>query len=430
MASSSRMLIVQVAALGGDLINQYPELFEQLSLEFKPLVSPFPAVTSTAQATFRTGRDTGGHGIVGNGLFDRLRCRVDFWNQSSRLICLPRIWQRWRQAGRTVGMLFWQQSLGEAVDLILSPAPVHKHGGGMIQDCYSQPSDLYGTLCRQVGRSFNLFHYWGPLASIRSSRWIAEATAALLRNPQLAPDLLLTYLPHLDYVLQQHGPLDTRRVSKACGELVAELRKILDAARAAGYEVVIWGDYAVTPASQVVWPNRILSRAGFMHTRMIRKMLYPDLYRSRAWAMVDHQVAHVYVADGADVQRVLQLLRQHEGVAEARMREPTEHPNCGEIIITAAAGAWFAYPWWEDDCQAPDYAAHVDIHNKIGFDPCELFWGKLLPPGVSLDPTRVKGTHGRAEAAAAVASTVDLPGPIGTLQELSQALGGWLDTHA
>src|SRR5262249_29874807 len=44
-----------------------------------------------------------------------------------------------------------------------------------------------------------------------------------------------------------------------------------------------------------------------------------------------------------------------------------------ELVLLAAPDAWFAYPFWLDDRQAPDYARTVDIHRKPGYDPSELF---------------------------------------------------------
>src|SRR5262249_27905345 len=93
------------------------------------------------------------------------------------------------------------------------------------------------------------------------------------------------------------------------------------------------------------------------------------------------------------------------------------HERSGELIALADADAWFAYLFWLDDRQAPDYARTVDIHRKPGFDPCELFFDPklFLPKGramwrllqkklgfrtlfdvVPLDPSLVRGSHGLA----------------------------------
>jgi len=406
-----KLLVIEVAGLGWNLVERYGALKLGSGLELQPLKPCFPAVTCTAQATFRTAAPAARHGIVCNGRFDRRTCKTDFWNQSAGLVDGARIWAGARAAGHRVGVLFWQQSLGEQADLILSPAPIHKHHGGMIQDCYGQPPSLYAGLCAAAGRPFNLMHYWGPLASVRGSQWITTATCAVLTDPALAPDLLLTYLPHLDYVLQRYGPDDERAVRPALRETAAMLATIVQAARATGHEVLVWGDYAITPAAQVVYPNRRLRDAGLFQARAVGRRTYPDLYASRAFAMVDHQVAHVYVRESGDLAAVRECLAGTAGVESVEPAGPElAHAEAGDLILTAAPGAWFAYPWWEDRAEAPDYATHVDIHSKIGFDPCELFWG-WPPPAVSQDARRVRGTHGRNDApTGAAASTRALHG--------------------
>jgi predicted AlkP superfamily pyrophosphatase or phosphodiesterase len=275
----------------------------------------------------------------------------------------------------------------------------------MIQDCYCQPPELYPQLCAELDRSFSLLHYWGPLASVRASRWIADATLAVLARPASAPDVLLTYLPHLDYVLQRHGPLAEGAVRPALRDTTALLGQLVDAAKAAGYEVLVWGDYAIAAAHGVVFPNRRLREGGLFVPRQVGRRTYPDLQASRAFAMVDHQVAHVYVNEPADLAVAQDCCRDIEGVADIARPDRAADPESGDLVLTAAPGHWFAYPWWEKAREAPDYARHVDIHNKIGFDPCELFWG-WPPPAVSLDPSRVHGTHGRADLPACAGSTL------------------------
>jgi len=156
-----KLLIVQVAALGYDLVRSHHGLSWE-GLEVRAADSIFPALTCPVQASFRTASTPAVHGMVANGIFDRHLMKPMFWEQSARLVQGPRIWQNFRQVGKQVAMLFWQQSLGEDVDILLSPAPIHKHHGGMIQDCYAKPDGLYASLCRQIGRPFDLMHYWGP----------------------------------------------------------------------------------------------------------------------------------------------------------------------------------------------------------------------------------------------------------------------------
>jgi predicted AlkP superfamily pyrophosphatase or phosphodiesterase len=408
--NGNKLLVVQAAALSHEVARG----LNLDGIRFRPAQGVFPAVTCTAQASFRTGSLPAAHGMIANGLYHRSLRKVLFWEQSSALVTGPRIWEDFRRAGGKVAMLFWQQSMGEDVDILLTPAPIHKHHGGLVQDCYGKPDGLYADLCRRLGGTFKLHQYWGPAASAKAGDWIAAATAEIMADPALAPGLCLTYLPTLDYDFQRFGPSHAKSLP-AIKKLRQQLVTLLAAAKRNAYEVVIFGDYAVTECpGGAAFLNRALADAGLLKTRDVRGRLYADLHASRAFAMVDHEVAHIYVADPADIPAVRQLVTGAAGVAEvldaeAQSRAGLRHANSGELVAVAREGCWFAYPWWRNSAQAPDYASHIDIHNKPGFDPCELFLS-LFPPGVSQDTGRIGGTHGRIGAGreTALASTVDL----------------------
>ncbi len=428
--SDNKWLIIQVAGLSHELATSHPA-FAALGLTFHPAESVFPAVTCTAQASFRTAAPPMKHGMVANGVFhDDLRKPL-FWEQSSALVSGPRIWEAYRASGRRVALLFWQQSLGESVDLLLSPAPIHKHGGGMVDAVYSKPHDLYDRLRARVGRPFRLHRYWGPLASPAASDWIADATVALLDSPDMAPDACFVYLPALDYDLQRFGPRDAR-CDAAVAAVVRELTALRDAARRHGYALLVFGDYAIGPANKAAFPNRALRDAGLLVTREVRGRLYPDINESAAFAVVDHEVASVHVRSAALCGATLRTLRATEGVAEVLDRKAQyaaglRHARSGDFVIVALPGYWFAYPWWDKDKEAPDYAGHVDIHNKPGYDPCELFFG--WPPGtVSRNTARIRGSHGRVGAGRQIAwaATSELGHPA-TLIELAAALRSQLE---
>ena len=429
MADNKRLLIVQVAALGYELLRRHDALGWQ-GLSFRPAQSVLPAVTCSVQASFRTATLPASHGMIANGLFHRELNRPMFWEQSAGLVAGRRIWEEFRAAGGRVGMMFWQQSLGEAVDLVLSPAPIHKHHGGMIQDCYCQPPGLYESLCRQIGRPFKLQQYWGPLASAKVGDWIAAATAAVLAGPPSAPHLLMTYLPSLDYDLQRFGP-EHPKAALALHKTLGQMSLLVAAARREEYDILIFGDYAIADAREAVYPNRALRQAGMMNVRNVRGRLYPDFHTSRAFAMVDHEVAHVYVRDSSDVRAARQALAALPGVAE--MLEPgrkadcgIDHANSGQLVILAQEGRWFAYPWWASKTERPDYATHVDIHNKPGFDPCELFFG-WPPMSVCQDTSRIRGSHGRTGSGREVAWASTLPlAEAGTLVDLARGVREWL----
>lgn len=393
-----KLLITQVAGLSMELAHRIaPKGMD--GHEWQAAQSVFPAVTCTAQATFRTAAPPARHGMIANGLYHRSLCKPMFWEQSARQVEGPRIWDAFREKGGRTGLLFWQQSLGEDVDMVLSPAPIHKHHGGMIQAVCEKPDGLYDRCCRTLGRRFSLHHYWGPAASPRSSQWIADATCALLYNRKDAPELCLTYLPALDYDAQRFGPRH-ERVLRVCEGMAEQIRQLRRAAEDNGYDWLFFGDYAIGPVSGgAVLPNLALRQDGLLDTRSVRSMSYPLLYSSRAFAMVDHEVAHVYIPHADDVPTVRRLMESLDGVERVLDRAAQQdagiaHANAGELVLIAAPGRWFAYPWWTEKSEAPDFAGHVDIHNKPGFDPCELFWG--WPPGsVSTNTERIGGSHGR-----------------------------------
>ncbi len=427
MKTPRKLLVIDVAAFGWNLVER---LGAKSPVAFRKAETVFPAVTCTVQASFRTGLPPSGHGMAGNGLWFPALGRVMFWEQSASLVAGARTWK----PGTRVGMLFWQQSLGESADVIVSPKPVHRHHGGMIQDCYSRPHDVYADLCRRIGRPFNLMHYWGPLASVRVNDWIVAATCELMRSRELAPDLLFTYLPGLDYELQRRGPDHPRSFQPACPhplgggagrcleKTLSDLSNLWKTAAETGYDWLVFGDYAIEAVTGgAVFPNRALREAGLFEVRKVGGRAYPDFFASKAFAVADHQVAHVFVHDPADLPRVRAILERLPGVGSVRGRD---HARAGDLVLVAEKGWWFAYPWWTDRKEAPDFASHVDIHSKPGYDPCELFLG--WPPGtVSQDTSRVRGSHGRVGPGCEVAwaSSFDLQPEGGGVLDLARAVG-------
>ncbi|MCF6159105.1 MAG: alkaline phosphatase family protein [wastewater metagenome] len=425
-----RILLLQIAALGYNFLIKNLNGRRLFNLDVKPIHGVFPALTCVVQATMRTASHPMKHGIVGNGFFFKEQWKPLFWEQSIRLLQQPLIWDDFRLRGGTVAQMFIQQSLGPGSDILLSPAPIHKHHG-IIMDCISEPPGLQVRLRKEIGGVFPLHRYWGPMASVKSSQWIAQAGISVMRNER--PDLLYTYLPHLDYALQRTG-LYSDTSKRAFIEVYSLIHEIMDAAKKERYRVILFGDYAITPAWNVVFPNSILKKAGLLKTRYIKGMLYPNFYTSSAFCIVDHQIAHVYVVDQKLVEEAKSLFSTVPHIEKILYGDKREeagigHPRSGELILVAEKGAWFDYRWWEDVKEAPEYAFRVDIHNKPGYDPCELFWG--WPPFVSQNPQKIKGTHGRVDKHEPIfyATDIELPGNPGTLTELSASIKNLLDSE-
>ena len=378
-----------------------------------------PAVTCSAQATYLTGLYPSGHGIVGNGWPDRDLAEVHFWKQSNRLVAGEKLWEslRARRPGLRVANSFWWYNLGSSVDLAVTPRPIYRADGAKLLDIASWPSDLAGRIKGDLW-DFPFGAFWGPFAGLDSSQWIADCARWIEHHEK--PDLHLVYLPHLDYDLQRHGPaspqadLARAEIDKLAGRLADDLER-------AGVEVVILSEYALTAVDRAALPNRLLRERGWLVAKDERGHEVLDTFHSKAYAVCDHQVAHVVVRDPALLPEVRAALAALPGVervlGEAEQRaEGLWHRRSGDLLLVADARSWFAYNYWLEDARAPDFARTVDIHRKPGYDPCEL----LVDPAVRLpwlriaafllrkklgfrsllrltplDPQLIRGSHGR-----------------------------------
>ena len=369
-----KKLNVVAAGLGYGLLERSGAT-EMAGLRFAPRESAFPAVTCVAQASLRTGLGPAGHGIVSNGWWSEDLRRPLFWEQSARIVRGPRVWDALRASGGTVGLFFFQQSLGEAADVVVSPAPVHKHGGGMIMSCYTKPTGMEPVLRRLCGR-FPLWRYWGPFASAKVGRQCIRYFEEMTNVHDV--DEAYLYLPTLDYAAQRSGP-GSSAASAALKEFRRQIERLSDICMRRGCEMSVTGDYEIAEVvEEAVRPNVVLRRAGLFRTRTVGGMSYPDFYQSTAFAMCDHEVC-VVLGEGRD-EAVRRLLATGDF-------EPAPAAEAGTPpVLLAKKGSWCGYEWWTDRREAPDFASHVDIHNKPGFDPKELF---LFCRGT------VRGTHGR-----------------------------------
>jgi predicted AlkP superfamily pyrophosphatase or phosphodiesterase len=392
---SEKLCIINVVGLTPRLLEHAPRI---ASLgEAKPFRSPLPAVTCTCQATMLTGRAPRDHGIVGNGWYFRDTQEIRFWQQANSLIQGEPFYHDVETA-----KLFWWFNQSARVRWSATPKPHYGSDGSKVFDIIDR-TDL--NLQDRLG-PFPFFHFWGPAAGLASSRWIADASALVLSNHR--PELTLVYLPHLDYDFQRHSEPDLTRVS----EVDACAATIIDAADAAGVRCIVVSEYGLVPVSRPLHINRILRENGWLTVRdgPFGEMLMPG--ESKAFAVADHQLAHVYVNDSSLIDPVRSLLSSVPGIE--RVAAPAEleldHPRSGELIAMAAPDAWFTYYYWTDDRRAPDFARSVDIHRKPGYDPCELFMTsklramrKLMQKKlgfryrmdvIPLDASLVRGSHG------------------------------------
>jgi predicted AlkP superfamily pyrophosphatase or phosphodiesterase len=349
-----------------------------------PLGGVTPAVTAAVQSTYLTGLPPSGHGAVGNGWLFRDTMEVRLWQQSNRLVQAPKVWEA--APGVTCANLCWWFAMYSSADVTVTPRPMYPADGRKIPDCYTKPGELRDRLQAELGQ-FPLFKFWGPAASIDSTKWIAAA--AKLVDAQFNPTLSLVYLPHLDYDLQKKGPA-LPEIRGTLGELDAVAGDLIDFYEGRGARVIVLSEYGIVPVSRPLHPNRVLRSAGLIAYRMELGREMIDIGGSEAFAMADHQIAHVYVRDPARVAEVRALFEGVPGVGEvldeAGKREyGLDHERAGELVLIAEPDSWFTYYYWEDDAKAPDYARTVDIHRKPGYDPVELF----LDPAIRVPPLAI-----------------------------------------
>lgn len=377
-----KSLTVVAAGLGYNLLERNDAL-EIAGLKFSAAPSVFPAVTCVAQASLRTGLSPAEHGIVSNGWWSEDLRKPLFWEQSSRIVRGRRIWADRRLEGGTVGLFFFQQSLGEDADVIVSPAPIHKHGGGVAMSCYTKPTGMAQILDKLCGR-FPLWRYWGPLASPKVGRMCISWFEAMTDAHDV--DEAYLYLPTLDYAAQANGP-NSSGAKSSLKEFRRQLERIADICMRRGCSLKVVGDYEITEvAAESVRPNVVLRRNDLFRTRTVAGMSYPDFYQSTAFAMCDHELCVVYGEESENAANLLLATGDYElPPSNSRLQTPNSQ------ILLAREGSWCEYAWWTDRREAPDFASHVDIHNKPGFDPKELFF---FNSGI------VKGTHGRSCAVA------------------------------
>ena len=419
-----RTLVILVVGLTPSLVGEHTPNLARLASRggMRPLETVVPAVTCTVQSTLVTGLMPSGHGAVANGWYFRDLAEVLLWRQPNRLVTGEKIWEAGQARDRsfTCAKMFWWYNMHSTADWSATPRPMYPADGRKIPDHYTHPSDLRDELDARLGR-FPLFKFWGPLADITSSDWIAKATLHVMRTRR--PTLTLTYLPHLDYNLQRLGPdLKNHRLQKDLSEIDGLCGELIETAERTGHRVVVVSEYGITPATGAIHINRALRGQGLVAYRMELGREVFDPGASTAFAVADHQVAHVYVRRKRRIPEVRAVVEAIEGIEavwgeEEKRANGLDHPRSGELVAIAKPGRWFSYYWWFDDARAPDFARTVDIHRKPGYDPVELFFDPdLRAPQLSaawklmrrkmgfrglmdvISPSRtdlVKGTHGR-----------------------------------
>ena len=415
-----KTVVLNVVGLTPSLIGENTPFLSRWAAKGKisTITPPLPAVTCSAQATYLTGKMPSEHGIVANGWYFQEECEVKFWRQSNKLVQSPKIWETARQIDPnfTCANLFWWYNMYSSVDFSVTPRPMYPADGRKLPDIYTQPPTLRSPLQQKLG-TFPLFEFWGPKTTINSSRWIAESAKQV--EQQYSPTLSLVYLPHLDYNLQRLGP-NHPAIAKDLQEIDQVCQNLIEFYEAQQASVIVLSEYGITSVNQPISLNRVLREAGYITVREELELELLDAGASSAFAVADHQVAHIYVNDPDKISAVRKLIEQVPGVAsvlgdEEKKELGLNHARSGELIAIADPNAWFTYYYWLDDKKAPDFARTVDIHRKPGYDPVELFIDPQIPFSflklgwillkkqlgfrtlfdvISLNASLVKGSHG------------------------------------
>jgi predicted AlkP superfamily pyrophosphatase or phosphodiesterase len=401
----------------------------------------FPAVTCTAQSTYVTGKTPAAHGIVANGWYNRELAEVQFWKQSNHLVTAPKIWDTFRAENPkfTCAKLFWWYNMYSTADYSITPRPMYPADGRKVFDIYTHPFSMRTEIKKTLGE-FPFPAFWGPAAGVDSrqfkadavSTWIAES-AKWIEN-EYQPTLSLIYLPHLDYNLQRLGPghpdhfkcnfasqpmrdpeiaKDLQRIDNTTADLIAFLEQ-------RGVECIVLSEYGITNVDTPIHLNRRFREKGWLAIKEELGLELLDAGASKAFAVADHQIAHIYINDPSIAPQLMSTLHDVPGIervldAQGKMEFGINHKRAGDLIAISKPDAWFTYYYWLDDFKAPDFARTVDIHRKPGYDPVELFLDpaikfpmlkiaskllkkklgfRMLMDLIPLDATLVKGSHG------------------------------------
>ncbi|MFK7856692.1 MAG: alkaline phosphatase family protein [Granulosicoccus sp.] len=417
-------LVILVVGLSPALVGEHTPHLSRLAKRgaLRPMKAVTPAVTCTAQSTLLTGLMPSEHGIVGNGWYFRDLSEIWLWRQSNRLVKGEKIWEagKVRNPEFTCAKMFWWYNMYSSADWSATPRPMYPADGRKIPDHYAHPAELHDELDDKFGQ-FPLFKFWGPLADITSSRWISDATRHVMDTR--SPTLTLTYLPHLDYNLQRLGPdLAHPAIQKDLAEVDALCGELIDSADKTGQNIIVVSEYGITPVTDAVHINRALRKEGLLRVRNEQGREQIDAGASDAFAVADHQVAHVYVNAPSKLESTRAAIAALDGVehvlgAEEKVQWGLDHERSGELVAISKPDRWFSYYYWLDDACAPDYSRTVDIHRKPGYDPVELFvdpeigspklavasrllrkklgFRTLLDVISNKDTAIVKGSHGR-----------------------------------
>jgi predicted AlkP superfamily pyrophosphatase or phosphodiesterase len=273
-----------------------------------------PAVTTSVQSTYITGKWPSEHGIVGNGWYDKTDVEIKFWKQSNKLVQAEKIWDRAKKVDPsfTVSKMFWWYNMYSTADYAVTPRPNYLADGRKMPDCYTYPSSLRDELQHEFGQ-FPLFKFWGPGADITSTKWIADASVFI--DKKYDPRLTLIYLPHLDYALQKYGT-DIEKISTHLSEIDRVVEDLIKYYTTTGARIILLSEYGISNVTVPIHINRVLRQNDLLGIRVERGLELLDAGASKAFAVADHQLAHVYLNDPSVYEKVKNIITVIPGIAK------------------------------------------------------------------------------------------------------------------
>ncbi len=338
--------VINVVGLTRSLIGAHtPRLAAFLAKGWSaPLGEVFPAVTCSSQAAMLTGLKPAGNGVVGNGWYFKDLAEVGFWKQNNGLIQGEKVYESLKRShpGFTCAKLFWWYNMYADVAWSATPRPHYPADGRKVFDIYAEPASLRDDLVGGLG-PFPFFSFWGRGPGIGSSRWIAAAAKRTYESKR--PTLSLVYLPHLDYGLQKYGP-GAPEIAAELAAIDAVAGDLIEFYRERGVRVMLVSEYGISKVARHTHPNRILRRAGLLEIRNSLTWELLDAGASRAFAVSDHQICHIYVKDKSLIPKVAALFEKEPGqkavlTGEAIARAGLKHERSGDVILMAEPDNWY-----------------------------------------------------------------------------------------
>ncbi len=340
----------------------------------------FPGLAGSSFATIVTGEPPSRHGLIGNTYYDRASRKVVPAPLPDSAVTVPRLWERFKAArpGSKTMLWFAPNSCGAAVDLA---AWVDKSWA-----LDTEPAGLRDQLIAVSGPFPRPeAGSQGEPPRLEATAWILKTAAATLRAHR--PDLAILRVPYLGQIARRYGP-DGREAGRAVRELEGVLAPFLKAVPP-GSTIIAATETVVTPVSGPAFPNRVLRSLGLLAVRPAEGGgVDCDLDRSAAFALVDHQIAHVYLNDPSQAATVASAFAGEfgDGVAtvapgEKRADLGFGHDRAGDVVLVAEADRWFAPDWWRNPAEAPRR-----LEGSCGL-------ARSTPQG-RIDPAHVRGSLG------------------------------------